>query len=60
VNSRSWDTSGFAYGDYVIIAYATPVVGETSIADNTFVGNTVTTVQPAGGCSCGGGASYIK
>jgi parallel beta-helix repeat protein len=47
-----WDTSGFALGNYIISGYATPVSGEISIADNTFVGNTVQIIQ---GMTGGGG-----
>jgi hypothetical protein len=31
----AWDTSGFAYGNYTVRAYASPVQGETDTADNT-------------------------
>jgi hypothetical protein len=30
----TWDTTGFAKGNYTISAYATPVLGETDMADN--------------------------
>jgi hypothetical protein len=30
----TWNTSGFAYGNYTIWAYASPVQGETDTADN--------------------------
>ena len=33
----TWNTSGFAKGNYTITAYATPVLGETATADNTLV-----------------------
>ena len=36
-----WNTTGFAKGNYVISAYATPVSGETDTADNTFVDGTI-------------------
>jgi hypothetical protein len=32
----TWNTSGFAYGNYTISAYAWPARGETSVSDNTF------------------------
>ena len=32
-----WNSSGYALGNYTLSAYATPVVGETSILDNTYV-----------------------
>lgn len=32
----TWNTTGFAYGNYTIWAYATPVEGETYTSDNTF------------------------
>jgi len=33
----TWDTTGFAEGNYTIWAYTEPVSGETDTADNTFV-----------------------
>jgi len=33
----TWNTSGFAKGNYTISAYAWPVLGETDTSDNTFV-----------------------
>jgi hypothetical protein len=36
-----WNTTGFAYGNYIISAYAWPVPGETDTADNTFVNGAV-------------------
>ena len=33
----TWNTTGFAYGNYTISAYALPVSGETDTLDNTFV-----------------------
>ena len=38
----SWNTSGFAKGNYTIWAYAWPVQGETDLADNNCTGITVT------------------
>jgi len=35
--SFSWNTAGFARGNYTISAYASPVGGETDLADNSFV-----------------------
>jgi hypothetical protein len=32
-----WNSSGYALGNYTLSAYATPVTGETSIMDNTYV-----------------------
>jgi hypothetical protein len=37
----TWDTSGFAYGNYTLSAYAWPVQGETDTADNTVIDGTV-------------------
>jgi len=37
----TWDTTGFAYGNYTLSAYAWPVPGETNTADNTHVGGAV-------------------
>jgi hypothetical protein len=39
-----WNTTGFAYGNYSISAYASPVEGETDTGDNTFVDGVVTVV----------------
>ena len=36
-----WNTTGFAKGNYVISAYATPVSGEIDTADNTFIDGTI-------------------
>lgn len=33
----TWNTAGFAKGNYTISAYAWPVPGETDTADNTFI-----------------------
>jgi hypothetical protein len=40
----TWNTAGFAYGNYTMSAYAWPVPGETSTGDNTFVDGVVTVV----------------
>jgi parallel beta-helix repeat protein len=37
----TWDTTGFAKGNYTLWAYATPVENETDITDNTMVAGTV-------------------
>jgi parallel beta-helix repeat protein len=37
----SWDTTGFAKGNYTIRAYARPVLGETNTTDNNFTGGWV-------------------
>jgi parallel beta-helix repeat protein len=39
--SLSWNTTGFAKGNYTIGAYAGPVLGETDTADNNFTGGWV-------------------
>ena len=36
-----WNTTGFAFGNYTINAYASPVPGETNIANNNFTGGWV-------------------
>jgi multiple sugar transport system substrate-binding protein len=41
----TWDTTGVAKGSYTISAHATPVLGETHTADNTFTDGTVTVTQ---------------
>ncbi|HKZ94440.1 MAG TPA: DUF2341 domain-containing protein [Candidatus Bathyarchaeia archaeon] len=33
--NASWNTTGFSLANYVISSYATPVLGETDISDNT-------------------------
>jgi len=41
----TWNTTGFAKGNYTISAYATPVLGETDTADNTYTdGWTIVTI----------------
>jgi hypothetical protein len=47
----TWDTTGVDLGNYTISAYATPVPGETNVADNTFIAGTVQIIQ----ASTGGG-----
>jgi hypothetical protein len=42
----SWNTSGFAKGNYTIWAYAWPVPGETDTTDNTLIGATVLVTIP--------------
>jgi hypothetical protein len=36
----TWNTTGFAYGNYTLSAYAWPVAGETNTANNNFTGST--------------------
>ncbi len=36
-----WNTTGFAYGNYTLSAYAWPVPGETDTADNNLTGGTI-------------------
>ena len=38
----TWNTTGFAYGNYTVSAYAWPVQGETDTGDNTFTDDTIT------------------
>ncbi|MGA3192149.1 MAG: PQQ-binding-like beta-propeller repeat protein [Candidatus Bathyarchaeia archaeon] len=42
----TWNTTGFAYGNYTISAYAWPVPGETNTADNNLTGGTVEVTIP--------------
>jgi outer membrane protein assembly factor BamB len=42
--SFSWNTTGFAKGNYTISAYAWPVAGETNTADNNFTSPTAVMV----------------
>jgi hypothetical protein len=46
----TWNTSGFAKGNYTISAYASPVLGETDLANNNCTGGSVqiTTVGDLG------------
>jgi hypothetical protein len=44
--SSSWNTTGFAYGNYTISAYAWPVPGETNTANNNFTDGLVNVVVP--------------
>lgn len=41
----TWNTNGFAKGNYTITAYAEPVPSETDTADNTYVDGTVKIVD---------------
>jgi hypothetical protein len=42
----TWNTAGFAKGNYSISAYAWPVPGECDTADNTFIDGTVQVAIP--------------
>jgi hypothetical protein len=42
----TWNTAGFAYGNYTISAYASPVQGETNLANNNCTGGTVRVTIP--------------
>jgi outer membrane protein assembly factor BamB len=42
----TWNTTGFAYGNYTISAYAWPVPGETNLANNNCTGGTVKVTIP--------------
>jgi rhodanese-related sulfurtransferase len=42
----NWDTTGLAYGNYIVSSYAWPVQGETDVADNNFTGGVVTVTIP--------------
>jgi uncharacterized protein (DUF2141 family) len=44
--SLSWNTTGVAYGNYVISAYVPPVPGETNTTNNTFTAGSVTVSIP--------------
>jgi parallel beta-helix repeat protein len=37
----TWNTTGFAIGNYIMSAYVHSVPGETNLADNTYIGGTV-------------------
>jgi hypothetical protein len=41
-----WNTTGFAYGNYTLSAYAWPVAGETNTANNNFTDGAVTVTIP--------------
>jgi streptogramin lyase len=42
----TWNTTGLAYGNYTLSAYAWPVPGETNTANNNFTGGTVKVTIP--------------
>ena len=42
----TWNTTGFATGDYTISAYATPLPGETDLDDNVFTDGNVRVTVP--------------
>jgi hypothetical protein len=42
----TWDTTGVAYGNYTISAYAHPVLNETDLTDNTYVNGWVVVTVP--------------
>jgi len=42
----TWNTTGFAYGNYTVSAYAWPVPGETNMANNNFTGGNVIVTIP--------------
>jgi parallel beta-helix repeat protein len=42
----TWNTTGFAYGNYTLSAYAWPVPGETNVLDNNFTCGTVLVSVP--------------
>ena len=44
----TWNTSGFAKGNYTLLAYAWPVEGEIDIEDNTFVSPSIIVVVMPG------------
>ncbi len=41
----TWDTHGFAFGNYTVWAQAQPVVGETETGDNSYTDGSVTVVH---------------
>ena len=44
----TWDTTGYAKGDYIVAASAGPVNGETYTTDNTMIANDPVTILTAG------------
>jgi nitrous oxidase accessory protein NosD len=42
----TWNTAGFAKGNYTLSAYAWPVPGETNMADNNFTGSVISVTIP--------------
>jgi hypothetical protein len=42
----TWNTLGFAKGNYTLSAYAWPVPSETNIADNNFTGGVISVTIP--------------
>jgi len=46
ISAFTWNTTGFAYGNYTVSSYATPVPGETFTGDNTYIDGTVLITIP--------------
>jgi hypothetical protein len=46
VVALSWNTSGFAYGNYTMSAYSQPVQGEVNTANNLYFGGRVVVAVP--------------
>jgi parallel beta-helix repeat protein len=44
--TTTWNTTGFAYGNYTVSAYALPVPGETNTDDNNMTGGSVLVTIP--------------
>jgi hypothetical protein len=44
--SFNLNTTGFAYGNYILKAYAEPVANESRTLDNTYIGSQVTITIP--------------
>jgi len=42
----TWNTTGFAYGNYTLNVYAWPVPGETDTADNNLTGSVISVTIP--------------
>jgi outer membrane protein assembly factor BamB len=42
----TWNTTGFAYGNYIMSAYAWPVPGETNTANNNFTDGSIVVTIP--------------
>jgi len=42
----TWNTTGFAYGNYIIKGHVGPVVGEVDMPDNTYINGVVTLTLP--------------
>ena len=55
----TWDTTGFALGNYTISAYAWPVMGETDTANNNFTDGWVMVTRVGDLCGTGNAWDFV-